>query len=69
MLLALATDLLTPLAIWKGVLPAEVRWISHAAVAGMIPGNKLKKDILKKLKVYAGSDHKHTAQQPEVLKI
>jgi hypothetical protein len=34
---ALATDLLTPLAIWKGVLPEQVRWISHGAIAAMIP--------------------------------
>lgn len=40
--------------------------IEHA-VAGMIPHNKLKKDILKKLKVYGGSDHKHEAQQPKIL--
>lgn len=38
--------------------------ILEAAVAGMIPHNKLKKDILKKLKVYAGEEHKHTAQNP-----
>lgn len=37
------------------------------AVAGMVPHNKLKKDILKKLKVFSGSEHKHDAQQPKVL--
>jgi large subunit ribosomal protein L13 len=35
------------------------------AVAGMIPHNKLKKDILRKMKVYAGSEHKQEAQQPK----
>lgn len=44
------------------------RIIVHA-VKGMLPKNKLNRKILKKLKVYAGSDHKHSAQQPEVLKI
>jgi len=39
------------------------------AVAGMIPHNKLKKDILKKLKVFGGSEHKHDAQQPKVLEL
>lgn len=34
--LALATDLLTPFLIWKGVLPAYTRWLSHAAVAAMM---------------------------------
>jgi hypothetical protein len=32
----LIADLLTPYLIWKGVLPAPARWISHAAVATMI---------------------------------
>lgn len=35
-LFALATDLLTPLLIWKGVLPASTRWLSHAAIASMM---------------------------------
>jgi large subunit ribosomal protein L13 len=42
------------------------RIIEHA-VAGMIPHNKLKKDILKKLKVFGGTEHKHEAQQPKPL--
>ena len=44
--------------------PNEV--IRHA-VAGMIPHNKLKKYILKKLKIYPGTEHKHEAQQPTPL--
>lgn len=43
--------------------------IIEKAVAGMIPNNKLKKDILKKLKVFAGSEHKHQAQSPKPLEI
>lgn len=39
------------------------------AVWGMIPHNRLGREVIKKLKVYAGSDHKHDAQQPEVLEI
>lgn len=35
------------------------------AVKGMLPKNKLGKQMLKKLKVYAGADHPHQAQQPE----
>lgn len=34
------------------------------AVKGMIPKNKLGAQILSKLKVYAGPDHPHAAQQP-----
>lgn len=37
------------------------------AVAGMIPQSKLKKDILRKLKIFTGAEHKHTAQEPKVL--
>jgi large subunit ribosomal protein L13 len=44
------------------------RVITHA-VKGMLPKNRLNRKILKKLKVYAGSEHKHQAQKPEILKI
>ena len=37
------------------------------AVRGMLPKNKLGRNILKKLKVYAGPEHPHVAQQPERL--
>lgn len=36
-------------------------------VWGMLPKNQLGRHMLKKLKVYAGSDHPHEAQQPTVL--
>ena len=39
------------------------------AIAGMIPHNKIKKDVLKKLKIYGGTEHKHTAQQPAPLEL
>ena len=35
------------------------------AVKGMLPHNRLGAQMLRKLKVYAGSDHPHQAQQPE----
>jgi len=38
------------------------------AVRGMLPKNRLNRKILKKLKVYAGTEHMHQAQKPEVLK-
>jgi len=44
--------------------PEEV--IRHA-VKGMLPKNRLGRAMLKKLKVYAGSDHPHQAQQPQAL--
>ncbi len=42
------------------------RVITHA-VKGMLPKNRLGRVMLKKLKVYAGPEHPHQAQQPEPL--
>ncbi len=39
------------------------------AVKGMLPHNRLGRQMYKKLFVYAGSEHPHTAQKPEVLEI
>ena len=43
--------------------------ILNEAVAGMVPRNRLKKFILDKLKVYAGSDHPHKGQEIITLNI
>ncbi|NPA24394.1 MAG: 50S ribosomal protein L13 [Deltaproteobacteria bacterium] len=40
--------------------------VVNLAVRGMLPKNKLGRKLLKKLKVYAGSEHRHEAQKPEV---
>ncbi len=42
--------------------------ISHA-VKGMLPKNRLGRKLFKKLKVYAGVDHPHTAQLPETMEL
>ncbi|MDO5494298.1 MAG: 50S ribosomal protein L13 [bacterium] len=39
------------------------------AIAGMLPKNTLGRTQLKKLKVYAGAEHPHAAQQPETFEI
>ena len=39
------------------------------AVKGMLPRNPLGRSMFSKLKVYAGVEHPHTAQQPELLEI
>ena len=39
------------------------------AVKGMMPRNKLSRAMLGKLKIYAGGDHPHTAQQPKPLEL
>lgn len=41
--------------------------IIERAVTGMLPKNKLGRQMARKLKVYAGPDHDHAAQQPETL--
>jgi large subunit ribosomal protein L13 len=38
--------------------------VVEKAILGMLPKNKLGRQIQKKLKVYAGPEHPHTAQQP-----
>ena len=39
------------------------------AVWGMLPKNKIGRKMLKKLKVYRGTQHPHTAQQPESIQV
>lgn len=39
--------------------------IIRAAVWGMLPHNKLGRQLIKKLKVYAGNEHPHVAQSPK----
>ena len=39
------------------------------AVEGMLPHNRLGRQMYKKLFVYAGNEHKHQAQKPEVLEV
>jgi large subunit ribosomal protein L13 len=43
--------------------------VVELAVRGMLPKNSLGRKQLKKLKVYAGPDHPHSAQQPKPFKI
>ncbi|MDZ7735601.1 MAG: 50S ribosomal protein L13 [Gammaproteobacteria bacterium] len=44
-------------------------YIIEQAVKGMLPKGPLGRDMFRKLKVYAGSEHKHDAQQPKTLDI
>jgi large subunit ribosomal protein L13 len=43
--------------------------IIETAVRGMLPRNPLGRAMFRKLKVYAGPDHPHAAQQPQSLEI
>jgi large subunit ribosomal protein L13 len=54
--------------------PSEMRvkkpaFIIENAVKGMLPKNKLGRQMLTKLKVYAGAEHPHQAQQPTALEL
>lgn len=44
-------------------------YIITQAVKGMLPKNRLGRQLLKKLKVYAGPEHPHSAQKPEALSL
>ena len=43
--------------------------VLQAAVKGMLPKNPLGRAMFKKLRVYAGTEHGHQAQQPQPLDI
>ena len=43
--------------------------IIETAVRGMLPKGPLGRALIRKLKVYAGAEHQHSAQQPKVLEI
>ena len=43
--------------------------VLQGAVKGMLPRNPLGRAMFKKLKVYAGAEHPHAAQQPQALNI
>lgn len=53
----------------KERLEKEPEKVIIDAVWGMLPKTRLGRKIIKKLKVYRGSKHPHTAQKPELLKI
>ena len=54
---------------YEELIDKDPEFIIRKAVRGMIPHNKLGKKIIKKLKVYAGPDHPHQAQQPQELEL
>ena len=54
---------------YKQLLKTKPELAVKTAVKGMLPKNTLGRDMLKKLKVYAGPEHNHQAQQPIELKL
>jgi len=53
----------------KDRLKTHPERIVEDAVWGMLPKNRLGRAMMKKLKVYAGPEHKHKAQNPEALSL
>lgn len=54
---------------YKRLIEEKPEKIIELAVKGMLPKNKIGRQMIKKLKIYAGPEHKHEAQQPELLEI
>lgn len=52
--------------ILEGAYPERVLTL---AVKRMLPGNKLSRQVMTNLRVYAGAEHPHEAQEPEVLDV
>ena len=53
----------------KKLLEKRPEDLVRFAVKGMLPKNRLGRQLYKKLKVYAGGNHPHEAQRPETLEI
>lgn len=54
---------------YKTLLAEKSDFAVYEAVEGMLPKNSLGREMIKKLKVYKGPDHKQQAQKPEILKL
>lgn len=55
--------------VYKDLMATKSDFALEKAVKGMLPKNSLGKKMFMKLKVYKGSEHPHSAQQPVELKI
>ena len=53
----------------KKVMSEKPEYVIQHAVKGMLPKNRLGRAVFKNLKVYAGNEHPHSAQQPEKIEI
>ena len=54
---------------YRRLLAEKPEFAVQKAIIGMLPKGPLGRKMAKKMKVYAGSEHEHAAQQPEVLVI
>ncbi len=54
---------------YRELMQTKPEFVVYEAVRGMLPHNRLGRKMIKKLRVYAGPNHNHEAQKPEVLEI
>lgn len=54
---------------FKEVMAKDPTKAIYNAVRGMLPVNKLRPARMQRLKIYAGSEHNHTPQSPEVISV
>lgn len=54
---------------FKDLLAKAPEKVVQSAVKGMLPRGPLGREMFRKLKVYAGGEHPHMAQQPQILEL
>lgn len=54
---------------YRKIMATKPELAVYEAVKGMLPHNTLGRQMLKKLRVYKGTEHEHQAQQPEALEL
>jgi len=54
---------------FKEMMAKKPEKVIELAVKRMMPKNTLARHMMKKLKIYRGNEHKHTAQKPQILEL
>ena len=54
---------------YRHLMSTKPEFAVEKAIVGMLPKGPLGRQMAKKLRVYAGAEHEHAAQQPEVLEL
>jgi large subunit ribosomal protein L13 len=54
---------------YRKLMVRKPEFALYNAIKGMLPKNALGREMIKKLRVYTGSEHPHTAQEPQTLEI
>ena len=68
MTLSVVTPVVVKKKLRRSLLKRRPEVVIERAVKGMLPKNRLGRKMYKKLFVYAGAEHPHSAQQPKELK-